>query len=162
MVTVVFPVFSIFAAQSQAMQKYILIADDDEDDKLLFKEALSEQKDILIEDFSSGTDLYRKLIQMEELPSLAFLDLNMPEMGGKDCLLKIRKNEKLHSLPVVIYSTSSTEKDINETYLLGASLYVVKPNTFSELKRTLTKVTSINWDHFLPNKEKNNFVFKAL
>ena len=143
------------------MQKYILIADDDEDDKLLFKEALSEQKDIFIEEFDTGAGLYKKLLHMEQLPNLAFLDLNMPEMGGKACLLKIRENERLRSLPVVIYSTSSTEKDIEETYKLGASLYVIKPNTFSELKRTLTKVTSINWDHFLPNKEKNNFVFKV-
>jgi CheY-like chemotaxis protein len=144
------------------MQKYILIADDDEDDKLLFKEALSEQKDLFIEDFDNGAGLYKKLLELEKLPHLAFLDLNMPEMGGKDCLLKIRRHEKLQSLPVIIYSTSSTEKDIEDTYKLGANLYVVKPNTFSELKKTLSMVTTLNWENYPPNKEKNNFVFKSL
>ena len=144
------------------MQKYILIADDDDDDKMLFKEALSEQTDLLIEDFDSGAGLYKKLVEMDTLPDLAFLDLNMPEMGGKDCLRKIRSNIKLQSLPIIIYSTSSTERDIDDTYRMGANLYVVKPNTFSELKRTLSKVTAMNWDNHQPNKEKNKFVFRAL
>ncbi len=140
---------------------YILIADDDEDDKDLIREAIPDIENTLIEDVDNGMALYQKLIEIENLPHFIFLDLNMPKMGGKECLVKIRANVKLKELPIIIYSTSCAEKDIEETYKLGANLYVIKPNTFSEIKIILAKIVSINWLDHAPFMEKNKFVFKC-
>jgi CheY-like chemotaxis protein len=61
-------------------------------------------------------------------PDLVVLDLNLPRMDGKQVLRKIRSENALHSIPVVILTTSSHETDINECYALGANSYLTKPD----------------------------------
>jgi DNA-binding response OmpR family regulator len=66
-----------------------------------------------------------------ELPVLIFLDLNMPLKNGFDCLKEIKKDDKLKSLPVIIYSTSGEEEVIKLVYKAGALFYIQKPDNFS-------------------------------
>ncbi|MCY1496265.1 hypothetical protein D9M68_301950 [compost metagenome] len=79
-------------------------------------------------------------------------------MGGLETLREIRKNERYKLLSVVIYSTSSSEKDIEETLVAGANIYITKPTNFRVLKDTLTKVMKMNWQYRASELDKNNFV----
>jgi CheY-like chemotaxis protein len=142
-------------------EKYIVIADDDEDDKALFKEAMSAYKEISMDEVDNGAALYEKLTSEGAMPDAVFLDLNMPEMGGRECLQKIRANPALKSLPVIMYSTSSSEKDIEDTFQLGANLYVTKPDTFSELKKLLSAIMRISWPDRLLHHDIKTFVFST-
>lgn len=119
-------------------KKVIMIIDDDPDDKDIFFEIVS-QIDPLYNCVwgKDGVDGIRVLNQLPNLPEYIFLDLNMPRMNGKQCLAEIKQNKKLSGIPVIIYSTSKLESDIQETRKLGASYYMTKPNLFTELREAI-------------------------
>ncbi|CAN5643648.1 response regulator [soil metagenome] len=138
----------------------VLLADDDEDDRLLFKEALGELKVktnvVLLND---GVQLMNFLNDPATLlPDIVFLDLNMPKKGGMQCLQEIRSDKKLKDLSIAIYSTSASEKDIEETFIKGANVYIKKPNDFSSLKKILTEVISMKWQYHTSGLNKEHFL----
>ncbi|HAH25956.1 MAG TPA: response regulator [Prolixibacteraceae bacterium] len=139
---------------------YIVLAEDDEDDRLFFKEALQEIKVKTVIDFvNDGSQLMDYLNQPGiRLPHVVFLDLNMPIKSGMECLVEIRRNSRLKDLAIVIYSTSSSEEDIEDAFVNGANIYIKKPNDFSLLKSTLAKVVSLNWQYHTLGLKKENFL----
>jgi CheY-like chemotaxis protein len=139
---------------------YILLAEDDEDDRLFFKEALQEIKvKTNISFVTDGAQLMDYLNQAGiRLPNVVFLDLNMPVKSGMECLIEIRRNNRLKDLAIVIYSTSASEEDIEDAFVNGANIYIKKPNDFSLLKSTLAKVVSLNWQYHTLGLKKENFL----
>ncbi len=114
----------------------ILYADDDVDDCELVVEALEKiDPNIECERASDGREALNMLMENSnsELPDYIFLDVNMPVMDGRKCLMELKKDERLKDIPVVIYSTSQNEKEISELYKMGAQEYVQKPNSFNDL-----------------------------
>jgi CheY-like chemotaxis protein len=73
-------------------------------------------------------------------PDLILLDLNMPGMGGKEFLKRIKKDEDLKQIPVVILTTSDAETDIIDSYKLQASGYVRKPVTLEQFREAMKKL----------------------
>ena len=68
-------------------------------------------------------------------PSLILLDLNLPGTDGREVLRQIKQDQNLKRIPVVVFTTSSNPKDIEECYQFGANSYIVKPINFAQLKR---------------------------
>ncbi len=136
----------------------ILLADDDEDDRELFAEAISDPT-IKLNTATNGKELMQLLDSATALPDCVFIDLNMPEKSGKECLAEIRQNAKFTQLPVIIYSTSSSRKDIDETFALGANLYLVKPGSFKALCEALTKIIQIDWRNTPTAASADDFVY---
>lgn len=101
------------------------------------------------------------LSEAEWLPDVIFLDLNMPYKSGKECLNEIRQNAKLKHIPIVIFSTSNSEIDIEETFKKGANLYFKKPIDFNLQKTLVRKILAINWKEFMPHSSKENYVLSA-
>ena len=140
----------------------ILMADDDEDDRLLAREALAESR-VLNEFFcvEDGIELMRYLRKeahysdgkLYPLPSLILLDLNMPRMDGREALALIKADPALRSIPVIILTTSKAEEDMLRGYELGAASYITKPVTFEKLVE-LMKSLGRCWIEFveLPNR----------
>lgn len=122
----------------------ILLADDDEGDRTIFIEAFSEIKiKTTVRTVNDGEELMKWLNdEGNPLPHFLFLDLNMPRKNGLDCLREIRSIEKLKDIFIAIYSTSGNEKDVDETFALGANVYITKPSDFNELKQILYKAVS--------------------
>lgn len=122
----------------------ILLADDDESDRLLFKDAFIELKiKTIVHTVNNGTQLMDYLVKNDAaLPQLIFLDLNMPRKNGLECLKEIRSNKKFKNISIAIYSTSASENDIEETFRNGANVYIKKPSDFNTLKQLLAKVIS--------------------
>ena len=137
----------------------ILLADDDPDDRDLFEEAFAGLN-ASVSSVQNGIELMKVLESDGDLPDFIFLDLNMPERNGKECLRDIRA-KKLDDVKVIIYSTSSNAKDIDDTFALGADLYVKKPNTFTELIKTAESILTFDWDHEPARRPRAAFVFKA-
>jgi CheY-like chemotaxis protein len=119
----------------------ILYADDDIDDCELIVEAF-ERIDPGIECtmVSDGKQALNVLNEEDALPDYIFLDVNMPVMDGKHCLMEIKKDDRLKDIPVVIYSTSQNENEISELYAMGAQEYLKKPNSFKDLCYSLKEV----------------------
>jgi len=127
----------------------VLLADDDEDDRLFFREAFEKIKiKTRVKTVNDGVELMKHLIKNgNELPHILFLDLNMPRKNGMDCLLEIKRNNNLKDIPIAIYSTSASEEDIEETFVKGANVYIKKPSDFGTLKKILEEVITINWQY---------------
>lgn len=121
---------------------YVLLADDDADDRLFFKDAMKEiNSQTFVSFVNDGSKLMYFLNQPDIcLPNIIFLDLNMPIKNGMECLKEIRDNERFKDLVLVIYSTSGSEHDIQQAFINGANIYIKKPNNFAELKANLAKV----------------------
>jgi CheY-like chemotaxis protein len=124
-----------------------LIVDDDTDDQEIFVAAVNEvDNSISCVAVDSCEDAINLLTHgSEDLPDFIFLDLNMPRMNGRQCLVELRKVALLNRIPIIIYSTSSLKKDIEETALLGADMFLTKPNKFDDLCKALNNVISLEW-----------------
>ncbi len=140
----------------------LALADDDDDDRLFFGEALEElalQAKISL--FKNGQELMDFLnLPKITLPNLIFLDLNMPVKDGLECLREIRLNPKLKNISVAIYSTSFSERDIEDTFLGGANIYIKKPNSFSKLCKTVDRVLQIDWQKHTLTLSKETFLLR--
>lgn len=140
----------------------ILLADDDEVDRLIFKEAFLELKiKTIVKTVNDGVALMQWLNEKHEhLPHLLFLDLNMPRKNGLECLKEIRSNEKLKNISVAIYSTSNNEKGMEETFRNGANVYITKPSDFNILKQVLEKAVMAAYQYQQVDMKKENFLLK--
>ena len=76
----------------------------------------------------------------KNLPQLILLDLNMPRKGGLEALEEIKQDEIFRKIPVVVFSTSNAQKDIEKAYELGASCFVNKPNSLEEWCDKMKKI----------------------
>jgi len=113
----------------------VIIADDDIDDRLLLTEALVEngveRSKILLA--CDGEELLSLLAEYSHMPSIIFLDLNMPKKNGLNTLEAIRANPTQRHIPVLIFTTSNSRSDILSSYDLGCNAYFEKPYSYSEL-----------------------------
>lgn len=140
----------------------IILADDDADDRMLFEEAIVEIKiKSKLSIFNDGKDLMDYLLQPAiSLPEIVFLDLNMPIKDGMQCLKEIRQTETLKNLCVAIYSTSSSEQDIEDTFVHGANIYINKPSSFTALKKALERALKLNWQYHTSTLNRDNFLLR--
>ena len=138
----------------------VLLADDDKDDRTDFIEAFETLKiETAVETVNNGVELMTYLNEPNAvIPHLLFLDLNMPKKSGLECLIEIKKNQRLKNLTVVIYSTSSSEKDMEDTFLNGANVYIKKPAHLTMLKKTLQHVLTLNWQYHTSGLNRDNFL----
>ncbi len=121
----------------------ILICDDDEDDRLMTRQALEDAHVAnavrFVEDGEQCLDyLYQRGKYAGEQglaprPGLILLDLNMPKLDGREVLRAIKGDATLSDIPVVVLSTSSLDEDIARSYQLGVNSFITKPVTFSGL-----------------------------
>jgi len=141
----------------------ILLADDDEDDRNFFREALSAA-DIVAElkTVVDGIELtdYLTTIKNPPPPDIIFLDINMPFKNGKTCLREIRNNQNYNSIPVVMFSTSSHDKDVEDTYSEGANLYIYKDEFFEDEIKMLKILFSPGGKKQLNSTSREDFILK--
>ncbi|HEX8392882.1 MAG TPA: response regulator [Longimicrobium sp.] len=121
----------------------ILMADDDEDDRLLAREALAQSLALAAElrFVNDGVELMQYLRREPPFadaaatprPGVILLDLNMPRMDGREALQALKADPELRRIPVVVMSTSQADEDIVRSYDLGAASFITKPVTFEGL-----------------------------
>jgi CheY-like chemotaxis protein len=125
------------------MQKFILIVDDDSDDAQFLSEAVHQtNKTYTCIAVSNGDEALDFLYTTKRLPDFIFLDLNMPKINGKECLIKIKANHQFDNIPVIIYSTTSQKQEKDELYRLGANYFLTKPYDFAILRNSISKILS--------------------
>ena len=123
------------------------IVEDDVDDRNLFIEAVREV-DASIECISAnnGEQALTLLNDTENsLPDFIFLDLRMPRIDGKKCLIEIKKNERLKHIPVVIFTTSRDVEESKELKEMGAFHFISKPNNPEEIYYLISFVLDEHW-----------------
>jgi CheY-like chemotaxis protein len=127
----------------------ILLADDDEEDRMLTSEALAESR--VANDLRFVTDgeelldyLYNRGKYTDHAsapaPGLILLDLNMPRKDGREALREIKADPDLRRIPVIVLTTSKAEEDIYRTYDLGANSFITKPVHFNALVDVMKEI----------------------
>jgi CheY-like chemotaxis protein len=141
---------------------HILLADDDADDRHLFVKAFSELKiKTIVHTVNDGVQLMEYLTKKNAvLPHIIFLDLNMPLKNGLECLKEIKTDKKLKDISIAIYSTSASEKNIEETFHNGANIYIHKPDNYISLKQILGRAVMTSWHYQEAPFDKANFLLR--
>ena len=128
----------------------ILIAEDDEDDRLLMEEALEENDFInnifFVEngeelmDYLYSRDKYQDKVEFPR-PNIILLDLNMPKKDGREALKEIKSEPNFRSIPIIVLTTSKAQEDIVRSYDLGVNSFITKPVTFDSLVEIMKTFT---------------------
>ena len=127
----------------------ILCAEDDPDDRLLLRDAFNESNaDHTLLFVDDGELLVAYLKRQGEYreptssprPKVILLDLNMPRMSGREALRAIKADSQLSAIPVIVFTTSTAEADVVDSYEIGANSYITKPVTYEGLVRLMGEV----------------------
>ncbi len=141
----------------KADKLFILIAEDDADDRFLFKTAFEEKGyDDQIEFVENGIELWKflqniadKQVDLRMYPSFILLDLNMPKKDGREVLREIKQHPEFKKIPVVVFTTTNSENEVKRCYELGANTYVVKPVSFDSLLKVVEEIR-MYWQNAAP------------
>ncbi len=138
----------------------LLLADDDKDDCLFFRDALEElpvQAELTT--VHNGEQLMQLLGESKDtLPHVLFLDLNMPRKNGFECLSELKLDDRLKSLPVIIFSTSFEQDVVNLLYKKGGQYYIRKPAEFSQLKNVILEALTLIAEGKTSQPDRDQFV----
>lgn len=139
---------------------HLLLADDDNDDCLLFEEALKElDQSTHLTMVNDGEQLMKYLNKKTPpIPFVLFLDLNLPRKNGIECLQEIKADRELRHLHVIIYSTSAELDMVNLLYRSEAQYYIRKPAEFSQLKKVINHALMMIKKKNVMKPQKENFV----
>ena len=130
----------------QMAKPYILIADDDPEDRQIFEEEFVEQNPSTpVVHITGGKQLLSHLLRLEsnDLPTIIVLDFQMPDINGPEVLMHLAANPRYNQIVIIMWSTSRRAKDIEESKRLGAIDYIIKPGTLEELAVAIRKLTAI-------------------
>lgn len=131
---------------------YILIADDNADDRSFIKDSFGYlQSGIQVKIVSGGKELLQRLQNAEDhhLPCLIVLDYNMPELNGAEVLQALSQTDRYRNIPKIILSTSALRVHIDYCMSLGATGYLVKPDDMFKWKELAHKML-----RFIPSSKK--------
>lgn len=138
----------------------ILLADDDQSDCLLFRDALEElpvSANLTV--VHNGEEVIEELTKKgKKLPDVLFLDLNMPRKNGFAALGEIKRNNRLEGLPVIIYSTSSVLEAVKQVYKDAAHYYICKPADFLQLKKVIYEALTLTTGRDVSLPLQENFM----
>jgi CheY-like chemotaxis protein len=119
----------------------VLYADDDEDDREEFCLALQQiNPEIKITLSKDGQEALEILTSQKQLPNYIFLDVNMPRMNGIECMAKLKSDNRLKRIPIIIYSTTSDRNEVKKLITLGADDFISKQHSHDELIDSINKV----------------------
>ena len=119
----------------------IFYADDDDDDREIFADALGEvDPEIKLILARNGLEMIQLIEDQKDVPDYIFLDINMPVMSGKECLKRLKRLERLKTVPIIMYTTTSNKDEFRNLVLLGASDCVVKGVSFQDIKNSLRDI----------------------
>lgn len=122
----------------------ILLVEDNEGDILLTTEAFEDSKIInnitAIRDGKAAINFFESLTSRDEMPNLVLLDINLPKLSGHDVLMFIKSSEKYASIPVIMLTTSSSEKDVLQSYKNHVNCYITKPIDVVDFMKAIAKI----------------------
>jgi CheY-like chemotaxis protein len=139
---------------------HVLIAEDDDDDYYLFSVAATETAYKVLVTRAENGQILLQLLE-KEVPHIVFLDLLIPVLDGRHCLKAIRSNKKYDSVPVIVYSSLKDLESVEYCYREGSNLFVVKPDSYGDLKKILERILSIDWKKTMYYPPRSEFVLTA-
>ena len=138
----------------------VFLAEDDEDDVLIFRLALHKLSIVVELKHASDGDMLLDLLR-KEIPDMIFLDIKMRGKDGMSSITEIRSNSEYNHVPVIMYTSLKGEKYVDESYANGANFYLLKANSITQLANKLTMLFSIDWKSYTYYPPKTEFVLTS-
>ena len=131
----------------------LLLIEDDMDDVELLKEAFSDnnveyEMDVIME----GDRVKPYLENAEFIPGIIIMDLNLPKTDGKEILKDIKSTDAFKSIPLIVFSTSSSKEDVEYAYSLGANKFITKPTTIAGWNETIEVIIHLSTTYTSSNE----------
>lgn len=126
-----------------------LFLDDDIDEHYLFRSDLKRTAPFAALECFESWDQLEQFIQSKSFqskPSVLLLDLNMPAVSGHEVIKRIRTDQRFNTLPIVVFTTSRSDEDVQRSYALGANSFITKPSDRDEAKSITTQLANY-WAH---------------
>jgi CheY-like chemotaxis protein len=124
--------------------RHIVLVEDDPDDIELFKEALTDSEiPHHVHVIMQGDQVLPYLGQLNKLPDIMVLDLNVPKTPGKEILRLLKSSSAYNHIPVVILTTSSSKKDMDDCLDGGAKIFITKPVSSEGFEKMATTIFSL-------------------
>lgn len=141
------------------LEKDILLAEDDNDDVLIFDMALTQLKiPYVLRTVDNGEKLF--VVLKERVPQILFLDIHMPCKDGVACIVEIRKNREYDNLPIIVYTSDVSKKTVEDTYRNGANLFLEKAETVNKLTNKLQHIFSKDWINYMHYPSQDHFILQ--
>ncbi|WP_431611975.1 response regulator [Chryseobacterium sp. 'Rf worker isolate 10'] len=141
----------------------VIVADNDENTLIFFKNILKELKiSIKVQCFSNGKDLMEYLNNEDAVvPEIVFIKYTIPGKESMECLEEIESNSKFNNMVTAIFSEPIPEDEIEDIFVKGANIFMKKPECFEKLKKVLSEVITINWQYHTSGLNKDHFILKV-
>jgi DNA-binding response OmpR family regulator len=131
----------------------VLLIEDDMDDVELLKEAFSDNNvEYEMEVIMEGDRVKPFIQNAEYLPTIIIMDLNLPKTDGKEILKDIKATDAFRSIPLIVFSTSSSKEDVEYAYSLGANKFITKPTTIAGWNETIEVIVHLATTYTSPNE----------
>lgn len=131
-------------------QASIILVEDNKADQMIIERALEDGKIScnlnIAQHGQEALDYMLSLTNINQLPDLILMDINMPVLDGKQTLKQIRSHERLKHIPVIMLTTSNREKDVLESYQLGVNAYLTKPIEHDAFMHTVRQIEHFWFD----------------
>ncbi|WP_415325790.1 response regulator [Chryseobacterium sp. MMS23-Vi53] len=141
----------------------VILVDNDEGNQIFFKNIFKDLKiGIKVQVFCNGENLMEYLKSEEAIvPEILFIDFDIPKKNSLECLHEIKANAKFDQMITTIYSDRLSEAEIEDVFVKGANIFMKKPDNYTELKKVISEVVTVNWQYQTSGLNKNNFIMKV-
>lgn len=141
----------------------VILVDDDEGNRIVFKKILKELKiGVKIQSFSNGENLMEYLNSQEALvPEILFMNYNISMKNSLECLLEIKTDFRFDNMVTAVYSEDLSEDEIEDIFINGANVFIKKREDYAAMKKVLSEVITLNWQYYTSGLNRDNFIMKV-
>lgn len=142
----------------------VILVDDDEGNRILFKKILKELKiGVKIQSFSNAANLMEYLNSKEaQIPEILFMNYHISQKKSLECVSEIKTDFRFDNMVTAIYSENLSETEVEEIFVNGANIFIKKKDDYNALKKVLSEVITINWQYYTSGLNRDNFIMKVL
>lgn len=141
----------------------VILVDHDEGNQIFFKNIFKDLKiGIKVQLFCNGENLMEYLNSEEALiPEILFMDFDIPKKNSLECLHEIKTDFRFDKMVTAIYSDRLSEPEIEDVFVKGANIFMRKPDNYTDLKKVISEVVTVNWQYHTSGLNKDNFIMKV-
>ncbi|MEI7487880.1 MAG: response regulator [Chryseobacterium sp.] len=142
----------------------VILVDDDEGNRILFKKILKELKiGVKIQSFSNAANLMEYLNSKEaQIPEILFMNYHISQKNSLECVSEIKTDFRFDNMVTAIYSENLSESEVEEIFVNGANIFIKKKDDYNVLKKVLSEVITISWQYYTSGLNRDNFIMKVL
>ncbi|KQT25834.1 transcriptional regulator [Chryseobacterium sp. Leaf405] len=141
----------------------VIVVEEDEGIQIFFKSIFADlkikTKVLFFSDGKVGVDYLMKEDAL--VPEVLFMNYDFPEKNSLELIDQVKENFRYNKMTTVLYSEWLSEHEIEEIFVKGINVFMKKQNNYSNLKKAVTEIITVNWQYYTSGLNKENFIMKV-